>query len=134
MKRLYATPIALGVVLLLGAVTGCFDPFSYGPRSGGGSIPDELAFEGNIYPVLLSYCSVCHSEGGAADGTAFVLSNEASADYDMVVSFVTQGDPDNSTLLQKAAGSISHGGSNVLAETSIEYQTLAAWVEQGAAQ
>lgn len=131
MKRICAMFFGVGLVM---AMAGCMDPFSYGIRGGGDTVPDVVTYEGDVYPILLSYCSSCHSEGGTASSTNLVLSSDAQADFAMIGSFVTAGDLENSPLLQKASGATAHGGSDLLAETSVEYQTLAAWVEQGAAQ
>ena len=121
--------------LLAVSAAACFDdPFAYGTRGGAGAVPDEIGFEGDVYPILLSYCSACHSEGAAAGGTAFVLTNDAGADYPMVGALVSPGDPANSRLLQKGSGAVSHGGGAVLSESSIDYRILASWIEQGAAQ
>lgn len=125
--------LALALALALSVlVVGCFDPFSYGTRAGGGAVPEGVTYQVDVYPLLLSYCSTCHSAGGAAATSGFVLSSDATSDYDGVVSLVSEGDPDSSTLLQKASGQTAHAGSGVLAESSVEFKTLAAWVEQGA--
>ena len=87
-----------------------------------------------MYPVPLSFCSVCHAGGGAAAGTSYVLGKDDANDHGTVAELVTAGDPDGSLLLQKASGATSHGGSAVLDANSIEFQILQAWVEQGAAQ
>ena len=131
MKTSYATPIGLAVAM---ALTGCLDPFSYGTRAGGQAVPDAATYEGDVYPILLSQCSSCHEAGAVASSTALVLSSDPSADYDMISGLVTPGDPANSPLLQKASGATSHGGSGLLGETSVDYQIIEAWVEQGAAQ
>lgn len=122
------------VAAMVFALTGCMDPFSYGERSGGAVVPDEITYENDVYPILLSYCSSCHSEGGVASGSALVLSNVAATDYEMISSFVVAEDSDGSLLLQKASGFTTHGGSETIAQTSIEYQILADWVDEGAAQ
>ena len=75
----------VAVVLGLGPMAGCLDdPFSYGSREGGGSVPDSVGYASDVYPILLSYCSTCHSAGGGASVTGYVLRNDSSADYDMI--------------------------------------------------
>jgi len=133
MKTINATLAGLlGAALIL--VAGCYDPFSYGTRSGGGSVPDVATYEADVYPILLSNCSICHGMGGVANSTSYQLSSNSGSDYNVISALVTPGDPEGSLLLQKASGSTSHGGSSVLAATSVEYQTIAVWIEQGAAQ
>jgi hypothetical protein len=134
MKTSYAALLGLIGAIAFGAATGCNEPFEYGPRSGssGGSVPEVVTYEGDVYPILFSECATCHAAGGAASSTDLVLTNDADADYDMIFSLVTPGDPEGSLLLQKASGATSHVGGSTLPETSIDYQTIAAWVEQGA--
>jgi hypothetical protein len=134
MKTSYAALLGLIGAIAFGAATGCNEPFEYGTRSGssGDSVPEVVTYEGDVYPILWPECSACHKAGGSAGNTALVLTNDADADYDMIFSLVTPGDPDASLLLQEASGATSHLGGSALPETSIEYQTIAAWVEQGA--
>ena len=141
MKWIYIGIIALfttAMSILIGGCSGSPDPFSYGPRSGGSSTSTDIStsvtrtYAGDVYPILTARCLACHTSGGSAGSTGFVLSNDSGADYTMVSSFVSTGDPDASSLLQKASGATVHGGSGLLAKTSTEYQTIAAWIVQGA--
>ena len=134
MKTGYTALIGLIGAVAFGAATGCHEPFEYGTRSGGSgdSVPDVPTYEGDVYPILFSECSSCHAAGGAASNTELVLTDDESADYDMIFSLVIPGDPDGSPLLQKASGATSHVGGSVLPETSVDYETIAVWVEQGA--
>ncbi len=135
MKKSYAALLGLIGMIAFGPVTGCHEePFSYGTRSGssGEEVPEFPTYAGDVYPILSSECASCHSAGGSASSTALVLSNDSDADYDMIFSLVTPGDPAGSLLLQKASGATSHVGGGTLPETSVEYQTIAVWVEQGA--
>ena len=134
MKTGYAALIGLIGAIAFGPAIGCYEPFEYGTRSGGSgdSVPDVPTYDGDVYAILFSECSSCHAAGGAASNTELVLTNDADADYDMIFSLVIPGDPDESLLLQKASGATSHAGGSVLSETSVDYQTIAVWVEQGA--
>jgi hypothetical protein len=134
MKRICATLIGMVGATALLTTVGCFDPFYYGTRAGGEAVSDGVTFEGDVYPILLSKCSACHEAGGAASGTSYVLTSGAGADFDMINALVAPGDPAGSLLLQKPSGAVTHGGGGLLAETSVEYQTIAAWIEQGAVQ
>ena len=67
-----------------------------------------------------------------ASSSALVLSDDAAADYSMIESLVVPGDPDSSELLLYASGQTDHDGGTILSQTSAEYQTLAAWVAEGA--
>ncbi len=134
MTKISTIFIVLGIALVGGANTGCFDPFFYGTRAGGNLDLGTVTYEGDVYPILLARCASCHETGLSAGDTAFVLSSNPAADYSAISVLVTAGDPAGSLLLQMASGAATHSGGGLLAESSVDYQTLEAWVEQGAAQ
>jgi hypothetical protein len=123
--------------LLLAAV-GCADFSRGGPSPDTGGTADAgaagdggaLSFATDVYP-LLSPCKNCHVPGGAASATSLIFSGTAAADYTTVVGFVDTSAPASSRLLAKLSGK-SHGGGTVYAEGSAEYQTILAWIQQGA--
>ena len=126
---------ALAVALAAGA-PGCAD-FSRGPAQttteGTGGTPDgALSFAADVYP-LFTICMNCHVPGGAASGTALIFSGNAAADYTAVLKFVDTSAPAGSRILSKVSGN-GHGGGTIYASGSPEYETLLAWIQQGAPQ
>jgi hypothetical protein len=126
--------------LLVATLLGCAD-FSRGPSSqgeagvtvdGGGTGDGQaaLSFATDIYP-LLSVCMTCHVPGGAASDTSLILSGKAATDYATVLQFVDTSAPAGSRILSKVSGN-GHGGGTVYAVGSPEYDTLLAWIQQGA--
>jgi hypothetical protein len=129
--------------LLIASLLGCAD-FSRGPTSqkdaastggtadGGGTGDGQaaLSFATDVYP-LLSVCMSCHVPGGAASDTSLLLSGNAAADYPTVLQFVDTSAPAGSRILSKVSGN-GHGGGTVYAAGSPEYDTLLAWIQQGA--
>ena len=75
----------------------------------------------------------CHVPGGAASGTALIFSGNAAADYTAVLKFVDTSAPAGSRILSKVSGN-GHGGGTIYASGSPEYETLLAWIQQGAPQ
>ena len=105
-----------------------------GTADGGGTGDGQgaLSFATDAYP-LLSVCKNCHVSGGAASGTSLLFSGNAATDYPTVLSFVDTSAPASSRLLSKVSGN-GHGGGTIYAAGSPEYQTLLAWIQQGAPQ
>lgn len=130
-------------IFLLTWQVGCFDPFHRGKQSDGGSqtedsgsspdTADTLSYQKDVYPILESNCYSCHSDTGLASTSTLILTLEPAADYDMVVGFVDSDSASDSPILTKATGTNSHLGGTILTENSPDYQTLATWIEQGAA-
>lgn len=114
-------------------ISSCGDPFGRGETA---ETPDltttEISFSSQILPALKSKCSACHSPSGAAGGTSFVLTGDSAADHAAVATLVNTDSPADSKLLQKGTARESHGGGGVFTESSSEYQTIKAWVTQGA--
>jgi hypothetical protein len=131
---------ALVLVIVAGG-PGCAD-FSRGPAQmstegtpdGGGTGDGHgaLSFATDVYP-LFAICMNCHVPGGAASGTALVLNGNATADYPTVVKLVDTSAPAGSRILSKVSGN-GHGGGTIYAAGSPEYETLLAWIQQGAPQ
>lgn len=134
MTRTLVAAIALVAVAAMGLIFGCLDPFMRGTRSGGPTVPDVVSYEGDVYPLLLSYCSSCHSAGGGAGGTGFVLSSSPATDYEMIASLADGATTDDTLLVQKATGELAHGGGGVLSSSFVELKTLTTWIYQGALQ
>ena len=128
--------------LLVASALGCAD-FSRGPTqmntggtggtADGGATGDgqgALSFATGVYP-LLAVCMNCHVPGGAASDTSLIFSGKAATDYTTVLQFVDTSAPGSSRILSKVSGN-GHGGGTIYAAGSPEYQTLLAWIQQGA--
>ena len=89
------------------------------------------SFATSALPVLIAACKSCHQTGGTAAGSGFVLAGDATVDLARVRPLIEPASPSTSRLLTKAAGR-AHSGGMVLAETSADYQTLFAWISEGA--
>lgn len=88
----------------------------------------DQAFEKLVYPILQRDCADCHSAGPQDPSTNYALTGNAGQDRAMVVALVTPGDPADSRLLVQAT-SDSHGGGQRFAMDSLEYQTIAYWIQ-----
>lgn len=129
------TSIRFSLVLLLAAaslvIAGCGteNPFSRGPETideGGGPITGDIGFSAQVVPLLRG-CTSCHS--GGAGGWTYAGGATAHA---AVIAVVNTGSPDESLLLVKGSGGAGHGGGTVFARGSSAYETIRAWIEQGA--
>jgi hypothetical protein len=134
-RRLWALPL-----LVAAAALGCAD-FSRGstqmtPGPGGtadggaGDGKGGLSFAADVDP-LLSICMNCHVPGGAASDTALVFTGNAATDYTTILQFVDTSAAAGSRILAKVSGN-GHGGGTIYAAGSPEYETLLAWIQQGA--
>jgi hypothetical protein len=89
-----------------------------------------LSFAADIYP-LLATCMNCHVPGGAASSTSLIFSGNAAADYTTVLQFVATATPASSRILSKVSGN-GHGGGTIYAAGTTQYETILAWIQQGA--
>ena len=125
--------------LLVAAALGCAD-FSRGPTQasaegttdGGGTSDGQggLSFATDVYP-LLTICMNCHVAGGAASDTSLLFSGNAASDYTTVLQFVDTSAPAGSRILSKVSGN-GHGGGTIYAVGTTQYETILAWIQQGA--
>lgn len=88
----------------------------------------DFAFETAVYPILQRRCQDCHSVGRIGEFTGLVLTGNARMDRAMVLALVVPGDPDASLLLRKATGE-RHTGQDVLTRDTLEYDTIASWLD-----
>lgn len=125
-------PLALVVAL------GCADFSRGGPSADTGESQDAgaprdggpLGFSADVYP-LLAVCKNCHVPGGAASATSLIFAGNAAADYQTVLQFVNTGSPAASRLLSKLSGN-GHGGGTIYAMGTAQFDTILAWIQQGA--
>jgi mono/diheme cytochrome c family protein len=120
---------------------GCAD-FSRGPSpvvpdggapEGGTANPDAAVSFADVEAILIGSCQRCHSAGGEAGDTTFLLTGDAAADYTTASKFVDVNTPASSRLLAKMSGN-GHGGGTVHAAGTPEYQTVLRWIQEGAPQ
>jgi hypothetical protein len=121
---------------LLAAALGCADFSRGGPAAAetndasatgdGGA----LGFSTDVDP-LLAACKSCHVPGGAASASSLIFTGNAATDYKAVLQFVNATVPASSRLLSKASGN-GHGGGTVYAAGTKQYETILAWIQQGA--
>lgn len=134
--------IPIGLLSLLLAC-GTDDPFARGePKEppagqggsqgggGGGGGGDEggVSFALEVDPILDARCASCH----AGNVGGLTLIGDPASDYEAVISRVVPGDPDASLLLTKGRGE-SHGGGAILKAGQKDYDTIEAWILEGAA-
>ena len=93
------------------------------------SAPSGPTFEPGVHRILIDRCQSCHAPGSPMAG-GFVLTGEAGPDFDTARGFASEAQAQQSPLLTKAAG-VAHGGGEILAQGTEEYQAIAAWIEAG---
>ena len=118
--------LRLGLVLVVSLAGACAD-FHRGPASDA-ALVDDPVFENDVYPILQSRCGDCHSPGGEAQASRFVLTGNAKADRAVVVMLVSPTDPDYSQLLLRATNAVAHTGGERLARDDPDYATIRSWI------
>jgi len=87
------------------------------------------SFAADAHPILMASCAgACH---GAAI-SAFLLSGDATSDYEPTLDWVDLDEPEQSSLLRKASAATFHGGGAILTPSDDDYATLLAWITHGA--
>lgn len=126
------------LVVAFGPAQSCAD-FSRGSQTTEVSTPGDagalsdggaLSFASDVYP-LLAICLNCHVAGGAAAASSLIFGGHAGTDYQTVLKFVQPAAPTGSRLLSKVSGN-GHGGGTIYAAGSTQYETILAWIQQGA--
>lgn len=97
----------------------------------GGGTPPTVSFSQDVMPILQSRCQVCHQSGGVAGNTRFIVA-DVNSTYNSVINLIDLVNPQNSRLLRKGAGLTDHGGGQVIAPNSPEFQTILQWIQEGA--
>lgn len=86
-------------------------------------------FTGQVMGRVLSVCSACHMQGGAAQATSFrVTMSDPLATQDSVALHVDFANPSASRILQKPLNALPHGGGVRLVAGSEEHAILEQWV------
>ncbi len=112
-----------------------------GPVNPAWSAERPVSFANDVVPVLTKAgCNsgACHAKaGGGQNGFQLsLLGFEPAEDFEHIVlegrgRRLQFGNPDQSLLLLKASGQVSHGGGVRLAKSSPGYATLRDWIRQG---
>jgi mono/diheme cytochrome c family protein len=97
----------------------------------GGLAGEDLGFADEVHGPLLTACQGCHSAGGSAATSDYLLSGEADTDYATSLRFVNEAEPARSRLLTKAAGT-GHGAGAIWPAGSDEHSLLLRWISEGA--
>ena len=100
--------------------------------SGPAGAPPTESFARVIHPQVMAACKVCHTPGGTAGASAFLLHGELVADHHAIVRFVDVHSPATSVLLEKAAGTKLHGGGAPWPASSPPYRHALTWIREGA--
>lgn len=128
-------------VLLHAVVAACF--FAW-PCAGKGAAKENAAavsFELDVQPILSAHgcnAGACHGKQRGQNGFQLsLLGFDAEFDYDALVHQargrrVRITAPEESLLIRKATAELPHGGGRKIQPDSKAYQTLLAWVQQGA--
>jgi hypothetical protein len=100
-----------------------------------------ISFKNDVMPVLTKAgCNtgVCHAKAGVGQNgfQLSLLGFEPGEDYEHLVlesqgRRLRVGQPENSLILLKASGQVSHGGGKRLPKASAGYATLRDWIMQG---
>jgi hypothetical protein len=90
-----------------------------------------VTFAAGVHGILTGSCQRCHSAGGEAGDTTFLLTGDAAADLAAATPFVDVSAPASSRLLAKMTGR-GHGGGTLYAADTPEYQTVLTWIQEGA--
>lgn len=98
-----------------------------GPSDAGAGV----SFAADVEGLLVASCQRCHSPGGEASDTTFIVAGDPSADFATATRFVDVNAAASSRLLAKMSGN-GHGGGTVHAAGTPEYQTVLSWIQEGA--
>jgi hypothetical protein len=100
-----------------------------------------VSFRADVIPVLTkSGCNsgTCHGAASGQDGFSLSLFGyDPNGDYRAITRHwvgrrVNRSIPQESLLLKKATGTVPHTGGRKIDPDSLEYETLARWIEEGA--
>jgi len=122
-----------GVILSL-TFLGCGTdhPFDRGPDFDDGTVVvppgpgDGVSFSFAVMPILET-CVSCHA--GGTGGWKYDGGPDA---YNQAIQVVDIDDPESSLMLIKGSGGANHGGGQLFSVNSDEYDTILAWIEDGA--
>ena len=100
-----------------------------------------VSFRRDVIPILTkSGCNsgTCHGAASGQDGFGLSLFGyDAGGDYLAITRHwvgrrINRSLPEESLLLKKAIGAVPHTGGKKIERGSLEYQTLASWIQEGA--
>ncbi len=106
-----------------------------------GTLTDEVTFEADIQPLLTRFgcnAGACHGKSRGQNGFALsLLGFDSDFDHNALVHQskgrrISPAAPDRSLLIQKAMGTVPHGGGARFANGSKAHKLFTAWVAAGA--
>lgn len=132
LTRFHASAVAAVLLAIL-----CQKPVHADP-----SQPDRpVSFELDVQPILAAHgcnAGACHGKQRGQNGFQLsLLGFDSDFDYDAIARQargrrLTIRSPQSSLLVQKATAELPHGGGRKIEVGSTAYQTLVAWIRQGA--
>lgn len=136
---LRSTPLIalLGLVGLAAFPTpGCDGHAADAPTADGAALPDVVAFNAHIRPILAQNCMACHGGVKKSGGISWVFPEEALAVGDSGRPTVVRGDPDASHVIERVTSTDpsvrmpppEHGPALKPRQIAL----LKKWIEQGA--
>ena len=84
-------------------------------------------FGADVMPILVGQCQSCHGSNGRFTVTS------ASSTYNNISALKSPVTAAGKYLLDKASGTIAHGGGVRFSASSTQYATIKSWVDAGAA-
>jgi hypothetical protein len=128
--------------LITAALVFCLEVSVQGPSESHVLQADEIpSFANDVQPILTRYnCNSggCHGKLAGQNGFRLSLRGYAPEDDHKSLEQEELGrrinlfDPEQSLILLKATGRVSHGGGQLFDADSPPYKTLKAWIENGA--
>ena len=83
-------------------------------------------FGSNIMPILTAQCKNCHGENGR-----FMITS-TNATYNNIHALKSPMTAAGQYLLDKASGTLEHGGGVRFSTSSTQYSTIKSWIDAGA--
>jgi len=134
------TPLAVLLALAATSITAALaaaTPTGFQQRKNVAPQPPATSFRVNIHPLLTRHgCTqgACHGSAAGRGGLRLsLLGGNPDADFTTIVDsangrLVSGATPDDTLILKKATGQLSHGGGERIAIGSAPYKTLKAWL------
>lgn len=134
------TPLAVVLALAatsIAAALAAATPTGFQQRKNVAPQPPATSYRVNIHPLLTRHgCTqgACHGSAAGRGGLRLsLLGGNTDADFTTIVDsangrLVSGATPDDTLILKKATGQLSHGGGERIAIGSAPYKTLKAWL------
>ena len=124
MKKLFQIIMITSMSLFM---TSCYyDSYIELPEIDSGEVPTGVSFKDDVQALFTSKCAVCHN-GSVANPDL----REGNAYNAIVPQYVTEGNADNSSLVDNLPG-ISHPINAGFSLSANEIALVKAWINEGA--